>query len=76
MDIAWLALVGVMLLVAGLSALGYDTVRHKNNNQPFPYPDAPTNLLSETAIQKKPRLPKFLGQPPAHASGPRCVARI
>jgi tetratricopeptide (TPR) repeat protein len=50
-DVAWLVVLGVLLLVAGLSALGYDTVRRKHASHPFPYPDAPTNLLDDTAIR-------------------------
>lgn len=47
MDLAWLAGLGVLLLVAGLSALAYDTVRRKNLNQPYPFPEQTTRLLEE-----------------------------
>ncbi|MBF6613683.1 MAG: tetratricopeptide repeat protein [Chloroflexi bacterium] len=67
MDLAWLAGAGVLLLVTGLCALAYDTVRRKQESSPYPYPDASTTALDETAIQQKLALPPESFQPPTSA---------
>src|SRR5947209_1463175 len=51
MDLAWLAGLGVLLLVAALSVLGIDTVRRRHEHQAFPFPDEKTNRLDEHEAQ-------------------------
>lgn len=78
MNLAWLAILGVFLLVAGLCTLAYDTVRRKKGSNPYPYPDYATTSLDETAIQPTPK-PKPVPSPPQAASTPaprRTTARL
>ena len=51
MDVAWLAGLGVLLLVCLVCALAFDTLRKRGENLPFTYPDTTTRLLDDTAIQ-------------------------
>lgn len=53
MDLAWLAAIGVLLLVAGLCSLAYDTMRKRQGNNPYPFPDAATAALDETASRPR-----------------------
>ena len=48
MDFAWLAVIGILLLVAGLSALGFDSLRRRRSSKQFDFPELETTLLSET----------------------------
>src|SRR5205823_6387481 len=54
MNLGWLAVLGVFLLVAGLCTVAYDGLRRKRGNHPYPYPDAATNRLEDTAVQASP----------------------
>ena len=53
MDFGWLGVVGVLLVVAGLSALGFDALRHKSANLSqdrcrLPAPMPPAHLRDHT----------------------------
>ncbi|MEO8284814.1 MAG: tetratricopeptide repeat protein [Chloroflexota bacterium] len=52
MNLGWLALIGIVLLLVGVCTLLYDTSRRRNANSPYPFPDAVTNLLDDTAVQR------------------------
>ena len=52
MNLGWLAVVGVILLVAGLCTLAYDGLRRRQGKNPFPYPEIATNRLEDTAIRQ------------------------
>src|SRR3954451_17482201 len=47
MDFAWPIAVAVLLLVAGLSALGFDSLRHRRAKKQFDFPELETRLLHE-----------------------------
>src|SRR5437868_643534 len=49
MDFGWLGVVGVLLVVAGLSALGFDALRHKRAKKPYAFPEIETTLLDDPA---------------------------
>src|SRR5947207_1795921 len=53
MDFAWLAVVGVLLLLAGLSALGFDTLRQRHRKKPYDFPEIETTLLDIPASSPK-----------------------
>src|SRR5437016_4090301 len=86
MNLGWLAVLGVFLLVAGLCTVAYDGLRRKRGNHHYPYPDAATNRLEDTAVQAAPspvrlgsssiigtrlrNLPRFWARPPAASTSP------
>ena len=51
MNLGWLAVLGIFLLLAGLCTVAYDGLRRRRGNNPFPFPDAATNRLKDTAVQ-------------------------
>src|SRR6059036_3258813 len=53
MDFAWLAVVGVLLLLAGLSALGFDTLRQRHRKKPYDFPEIETTRLDIPASSPK-----------------------
>jgi tetratricopeptide (TPR) repeat protein len=73
LDLGWLGILGGLLLLAGLGTLAYDGSRKRRGNSPYSFPDAATNALDETAIQRmlRPQAAQPAQQPqapPAHPS--------
>lgn len=51
MELTILAIIGAVLLLVGVGVLVYDTLRRKQNSNPYPFPDQTTHALDETALQ-------------------------
>ncbi len=53
MEFVWALVAAIVIVVAGLCALAYDTLRNRHDSNPYPFPDNPTNSLDDTAVQRR-----------------------
>ena len=68
MDFGWLAVVGVLLLLAGLSALGFDTLRQRRRKKPYQFPEIETTRLEIPDSSPKSQVQSM---PLSEAKGPK-----
>ena len=72
MDFGWLAVVGVLLLLAGLLALGFDTLRQRRRKKPYHFPEIETTRLEIPTRSPK---SKVQSMPLSEAKGPKSGLR-
>ncbi len=66
MDLTCLAFIGAILLLLGLGVLVYDSLRRKQNQNPYHFPDVTTHALDDTALQAQ-----LQPSPPSQTSKPQ-----
>src|SRR3954452_22471608 len=54
MEFAWPAAIGVLLLLAGLAALGFDSFRRRRTGKRYEFPELETTLLAEEGSKQEP----------------------